>query len=71
MKIKEPNKGNHSDVNTDIQKMKSESASDLGVKDFEDIDRGQLTSRANGDITRALMELAERKLDDGGKMTKK
>ncbi|MDF2655396.1 MAG: Small, acid-soluble spore protein alpha/beta type [Bacillota bacterium] len=44
-----------------IERMKSEIASQYGVKSFEDIDRGKVTSRSNGDITRTLVELAERK----------
>ncbi len=50
--------------NAEIERMKSEIAHQYGVKDFEDIDRGKVTSRSNGDITRTLVELAERKLPD-------
>ncbi len=50
--------------NAEIDRMKSEIAHQYGVEDFEDIDRGKVTSRANGDITRTLVELAERKLPE-------
>lgn len=49
--------------NAEIERMKSEIAHQYGVEDFEDIDRGQVTSRSNGDIVRTLTEL-ERKLPD-------
>ncbi|MGI6730624.1 MAG: small, acid-soluble spore protein, alpha/beta type [Anaerovoracaceae bacterium] len=45
--------------NAELNRLKSEIASQYGVENFEDIDRGDLTSRANGDITRTLVELAE------------
>ena len=48
--------------NAEIERMKSEIAHQYGVKDFEDIDRGKVSSRSNGDIARTLVELAERKL---------
>jgi hypothetical protein len=48
--------------NAEIDRMKSEIAYQYGVDDFEDIDRGKVSSRSNGDITRTLAELAERKL---------
>jgi len=50
--------------NAEIERMKSEIAQQYGVKDFEDIDRGKVSSRSNGDIARTLVELAERKLPD-------
>ncbi len=49
----------------DIKKMKAEIAEEYGVADFEDIDRGSLTSRANGDITRTLVEMSEKAMQDG------
>ena len=49
--------------NAVIERMKSEIAGQYGVDDFEDIDRGQVTSRANGDIARTLVELAEKKME--------
>jgi len=49
--------------NAVIERMKSEIAGQYGVDDFEDIDRGQVTSRANGDIARTLLELAEKKME--------
>jgi len=49
--------------NAVIQRMKSEIASQYGVDDFEDIDRGKVTSRSNGDIVKTLIELDE-KSDD-------
>ncbi|MDD3168968.1 MAG: small, acid-soluble spore protein, alpha/beta type [Eubacteriales bacterium] len=48
--------------NAEIDRMKSEIAHQYGVEDFEDIDRGKVSSRANGDIARTLVELTERKL---------
>lgn len=48
--------------NAEIDRMKSEIAYQYGVDDFEDIDRGKVTSRSNGDIERTLVELAERKM---------
>lgn len=51
--------------NVDVKKMKMEIAEEYGVKDFEDIDRGNLTSRANGDITRTLVEMSEKAMQDG------
>ena len=48
--------------NAVIERMKSEIASQYGVDDFEEIDRGKVTSRANGDIARTLIELEEKKL---------
>jgi hypothetical protein len=50
--------------NAEIDRMKSEIAHQYGVDDFEDIDRGKVSSRSNGDIARTLAELAERKLPD-------
>lgn len=49
----------------DVKKKKTEIAAEYGVNDFEDIDRGNVTSRSNGDITRTLVEMAEKKLQDG------
>jgi len=46
--------------NAEIERMKSEIAYQYGVEDFEDIDRGKVTSRANGDIVSTLEELAEK-----------
>ncbi len=46
--------------NAEIERMKSEIANQYGVKDFDDIDRGKVTSRANGDIVNTLVELKER-----------
>lgn len=46
----------------EIKRMKSEIAGQYGVSDFEDIDRGKVTSRANGDIVSTLIELEEKKL---------
>ncbi len=51
--------------NVDIKKLKSEIAAEYGVADFDDIDRGNLTSRANGDITRALVEMSEKAMHNG------
>lgn len=48
--------------NAEIDRMKSEIAHQYGLEDFEDIDRGKVSSRSNGDIERTLVELAERKL---------
>ena len=45
--------------NEDVKEMKTEIAREFGVSDFEEIDRGELTSRENGDITRTLVALAE------------
>lgn len=47
--------------NAEIERMKSEIAHQYGVKDFEEIDRGKVTSRSNGDIEKTLVELAEKK----------
>ncbi|MBR0597155.1 small, acid-soluble spore protein, alpha/beta type [Sinanaerobacter chloroacetimidivorans] len=43
-----------------IKRVKSEIAHQYGVKDFDDIDRGKVTSRANGDIVKTIAEMAER-----------
>ncbi|HVI42097.1 MAG TPA: small, acid-soluble spore protein, alpha/beta type [Anaerovoracaceae bacterium] len=48
--------------NAEIKRMKTEIAQQYGVEDFEDIDRGKVTSRSNGDIVKTLVEMAERKL---------
>lgn len=47
--------------NAIIERMKSEIASQYRVKSFDDIDRGEVTSRSNGDIARTIVELAERR----------
>ncbi|NLY71194.1 MAG: small, acid-soluble spore protein, alpha/beta type [Clostridiales bacterium] len=47
-----------------IERMKQEMAREYGVANFEDIDRGSLTSRANGNIIRTLIEMAEKVEDD-------
>lgn len=49
----------------EIERIKSEIADQYGVTDFEDIDRGKVTSRANGDIIRTLDELAEKAVTSG------
>ena len=49
----------------EIERIKSEIADQYGVTDFEDIDRGKVTSRANGDIIRTLDELAEKAATSG------
>jgi len=56
--------------NAEIDRMKSEIAHQYGVKDFDDIDRGKVTSRSNGDIKSTLAELAER-ISDGKKRDSK
>jgi hypothetical protein len=48
-------------LNAEIERMKSEIARMYGVDDFDEIDRGKVTSSANGDIARTLLELGERK----------
>lgn len=53
--------------NAQIRRMESEIARLYGVDDFEDIDRGKVSSRANGDIVETLDELAERKSPGGVK----
>ncbi len=57
-------KKNRSD-SVNVKKMKTEIAKEYGVTDFKDIDRGNLTSRANGDITRTLVEMSEKAMQDG------
>lgn len=47
--------------NAEIMRMESEIARLYGVDDFDDIDRGKVTSRSNGDIVKTLDELAEKK----------
>lgn len=47
--------------NAEIMRMETEIAHLFGVDDFEEIDRGKVTSRANGDIVLTLEELAEKK----------
>lgn len=47
----------------EIERIKSEIANKYGVVDFEDVDRGNITSRDNGNIIRTLVELAEETLD--------
>ena len=48
--------------NAVIDRAKAEIASEYGVEDFEDIDRGNVSSRANGDLTRTLVEMAEEQI---------
>lgn len=47
--------------NAEIMRLESEIAGLYGVDDFENIDRGKVTSRANGDIVLTLEELAAKK----------
>lgn len=47
--------------NAEIMRLESEIAHLFGADDFEEIDRGQVTSRANGDIVLTLEELAEKR----------
>jgi hypothetical protein len=49
----------------EVKKKKTEIAREYGAADFEDIDRGEVTSRSNGNITRALVEMEEKKLESG------
>ncbi|MDD4122017.1 MAG: small, acid-soluble spore protein, alpha/beta type [Eubacteriales bacterium] len=49
--------------NAEIKRIKSEIANQYGAASFEDIDRGNMTSRANGDIIRTLVELSEKQLN--------
>ena len=48
--------------NVDIERAKSTIANQYGVTDFENIDRGEVSSRSNGDITRTLVEMAEKQM---------
>lgn len=48
--------------NAEIERAKSEIASQYGVENFDDLDRGNVTSRSNGDIVRTLVEMAEKQL---------
>jgi hypothetical protein len=50
--------------NAEIMRIESEIAHLYGVDNFEDIDRGKVTSRSNGDIVKTLTELAKNKLPD-------
>ncbi|HHU18553.1 MAG: small, acid-soluble spore protein, alpha/beta type [Anaerovoracaceae bacterium] len=43
----------------EIERLKSEIAHQYGAATFEDIDRGKLTSRFNGDVMGTLIKLAE------------
>jgi len=52
--------------NAEIERAKSEIASQYGVENFEDIDRGNVTSRANGNIVRTLVEMAENQISPKG-----
>ena len=47
--------------NAEIMRLESEIAHLYGTDDFEEIDRGKVTSRANGDIVLTLEELAAKK----------
>lgn len=47
--------------NAEIMRMESEIAHLYGADDFEELDRGKVTSRANGDIVLTLEELAAKK----------
>lgn len=49
--------------NAVIDRAKTEIANEYGVENFEDIDRGNVSSRSNGDITRTLVEMAEKQID--------
>lgn len=48
--------------NAEIQRAKSEIANQYGAANFDDLDRGNITSRANGDIVRTLVEMGEEQL---------
>jgi len=48
--------------NAIIKRAKSEIANEYGVESFEDIDRGNVTSRANGDIVKTLVELSNNQI---------
>ena len=55
--------------NAEIMRLESEIAHLYGTDDFEKIDRGKVTSRANGDIVLTLEELAAKKaLNPDGKL---
>lgn len=43
----------------EIERLKTEIAHQYGADTFEDIDKGELTSRFNGDIMGNLINLAE------------
>lgn len=51
-----------------LHKMKVEIAEELGIKDYNKIDKGNLTARENGYVggymTKRLVEVAERHLSD-------
>lgn len=50
--------------NAEIKRLESEIARLYGADEFEEIDRGKVTSRANGDIVLTLEELAAKKASD-------
>ena len=49
-----------------LDSMKSQVASELGLKDYENMDKGKLTARENGyvggSMTKKLVEMAEQQL---------
>lgn len=52
-----------------LNQMKAEIAGELGLTNYENIDKGQLTSRQNGYvggyITKRLVEMAQRQMSGG------
>lgn len=60
------NKPTVQDANSALDKFKIEVATELGIPDYDKIDKGQLTSRENGYVggymTRKLVQLGEQAL---------
>lgn len=53
-----------------LNQMKTEIANELGLTNYEQIDKGNLTARQNGYVgdymTKRLIEMAQRQMSNGG-----
>lgn len=53
-----------------LNQMKTEIASELGLTNYESVDKGNLTARQNGYVggymTKRLVEMAQRQMSGGG-----
>ena len=58
-----------------LNQMKTEIANELGLTNYEQIDKGNLTARQNGYVggymTKRLVEMAQRQMSGGGQLSNK
>lgn len=47
-----------------LRQMKLETANELGINNYDNIDKGNLTSRQNGDVGGYLIEMAQKQMAD-------